>query len=201
MNQGSLNILCIKNRESFILANILRTVQLCCNSCPSVHSKLDHNRRYATGVSNPGKKRNQQDHVNFDTLGTWDNRIELPLELSESIKHGKPIPQISLTNVGGATNIGRRLTNEDRYSVREIASGLLYFAIFDGHGGGTCAEFCNSHMPDHIVSWLQKGENDLKTILENTFQELNNDFSKFTSFGVASKCIEHVFISFVPLRI
>lgn len=52
---------------------------------------------------------------NFDTLGTWDNRIDLPLLLQASIKHGKPIPKISVENVGSASVIGRRTTNEDRY--------------------------------------------------------------------------------------
>lgn len=52
---------------------------------------------------------------NFDTLGTWDNRIDLPLLLQASIKHGKPIPKISIENVGTASVIGRRTTNEDRY--------------------------------------------------------------------------------------
>lgn len=51
---------------------------------------------------------------NFDTLGTWDNRIDLPLLLQASIKHGKPIPKISVENVGTATVLGRRTTNEDR---------------------------------------------------------------------------------------
>lgn len=52
---------------------------------------------------------------NFDTLGTWDNRIDLPLLLQASIKHGKPIPKISVENVGTASVIGRRTTNEDRF--------------------------------------------------------------------------------------
>lgn len=66
---------------------------------------------------------------NFDTLGTWDNRIDLPLLLQASIKHGKPIPKISIENVGTASVIGRRTTNEDRYRY-EFLKILLIILLF-----------------------------------------------------------------------
>lgn len=67
---------------------------------------------------------------NFDTLGTWDNRIDLPLLLQASIKHGKPIPKISIENVGTASVIGRRTTNEDRYKYIFLMTLLIIVCTF-----------------------------------------------------------------------
>lgn len=66
-------------------------------------------------LADPENKGSPQVHVNFDTLGTWDNRIDFPMLLQQSIKHGKPIPKIAAENAGSATVIGRRTTNEDRF--------------------------------------------------------------------------------------
>lgn len=78
-------------------------------SCENIY----FTRCLATHLETLADRRNEQE--NFDTLGTWDNRIDLPLLLQASIKHGKPIPKISVENVGSASVIGRRTTNEDRY--------------------------------------------------------------------------------------
>jgi len=182
--------------RSLTLANLLGNAgEFLVSTCPvSYHhqlavglSVLGHRPLSYRWYSDDKSSRKQRDHINFDTLGTWDNRIELPLQLSESIKHGKPIPKISLSNVGTATNIGRRTTNEDRLSVKELSPDLLYFAVFDGHGGPACADFCNTYTHDHIVNWLQKGERDLKTILELVFSELDNAFSRFIAYSGQGK--------------
>ena len=73
---------------------------------------------YVLSKVNLSEHRNEPE--NFDTLGTWDNRIDLPLLLQASIKHGKPIPKISIENVGTASVIGRRTTNEDRYRCSDL---------------------------------------------------------------------------------
>ncbi|XP_054711544.1 protein phosphatase 1K, mitochondrial-like [Uloborus diversus] len=130
-------------------------------------------------------KRNEQE--NFDTLGIWDNRIDLPLLLQASIKHGKPIPKISVENVGTASVIGRRTTNEDRYRLKELKPDLLYFAVFDGHGGSECADFCCEHMEDNILYWLSRGEKDLETILQYSFQEVNNAYARHIIFNCPGK--------------
>lgn len=66
-------------------------------------------------LADPENKGERQNHVNFDILGTWDNRIDFPMLLQESIKTGKPIPKISIDNCGVASVIGRRKSNEDRF--------------------------------------------------------------------------------------
>ena len=72
-------------------------------------------RSLAKMLSDPENKGVRQDHVNFDTLGTWDNRIDFPMLLQQSIKHGKPIPKITSDKIGFSTNVGRRKYNEDRF--------------------------------------------------------------------------------------
>ncbi|XP_042907778.2 protein phosphatase Mn(2+)-dependent 1K, partial [Parasteatoda tepidariorum] len=129
----------------------------------------------------------RDEQENFDTFGTWDNRIDLPLLLQASIEHGKPIPKISVGNVGSASNIGRRISNEDRYRVLELQPELLYFAVFDGHGGTECADFCSEHMENYIKYWLTRGERDLETILQYSFQEVNNAFARHVIFNCPEK--------------
>lgn len=124
-------------------------------------------------------KNDSPDLINFDTFGTWDNRIDLPLLLPESIKHGKPIPQISVENAGCASIIGRRTTNEDRFRAKELLPDLLYFAVFDGHGGSECADFCSKYMEQHILRILKRGEQNLEAVLQTAFLDLNNDFTNY----------------------
>ena len=60
----------------------------------------------------------------FDTFGTWDNRIEkLPILVEESIKKGKLIPEISIDLVGTASLQGRSKHQEDRFVVKELDKG------------------------------------------------------------------------------
>lgn len=128
-----------------------------------------------------------KDRENFNMLGTWDNRIDLPLLLQASIKHGKPIPKISVENCGAATVIGRRNCNEDRYRLKELKQELLYFAVYDGHGGSDCADFCSEFMEEHILYWLARGENDMQTILQYSFQEVNNAYARHVVFNCSGK--------------
>uniref|UniRef100_A0A131Y529 Protein phosphatase 1k mitochondrial n=1 Tax=Ixodes ricinus TaxID=34613 RepID=A0A131Y529_IXORI len=134
-------------------------------------------------LSDPENLGERQQHINFDTLGTWDNRIDLPLLLQQSIKVGKPVPRISGEHAGSATLLGRRTYNEDRYRVKELMPNLLYFAVFDGHGGSACADFCAEHMETHILYWLQRGQSDLQALLQSAFIDINNAFAKFVAFN------------------
>lgn len=86
----------------------------------------------------------------WDSFGVWDNRIEASILLPPSIRYGKPIPQINPDHVGSASQIGRRRANEDRLCVSELTPSLLYFALFDGHGGAQAADFCYTHMERYI---------------------------------------------------
>lgn len=86
----------------------------------------------------------------WDSFGIWDNRIDEPILLPSSIRYGKPIPKVSLSKVGCASQIGQRKENEDRYRVSQMTSNIIYFAVFDGHGGAQAADFCHKYMEQHI---------------------------------------------------
>lgn len=86
----------------------------------------------------------------WDSFGIWDNRIDEPILLPPSIRYGKPIPKVSLSKVGCASLIGQRKENEDRFQVSQMADNLLYFAVFDGHGGPGAADFCEKYMEKFI---------------------------------------------------
>ncbi|GIY89872.1 protein phosphatase 1K, mitochondrial [Caerostris extrusa] len=156
----------------------------CIRPCFEVRRKY-YNRNKFSSIHTLLDRRDEQE--NFDTLGIWDNRIDLPLLLQASIKHGKPIPKISIENVGTASVIGRRTTNEDRYRVKILHPEILYFAVFDGHGGPECADFCSEHMEDYILYWLARGEKDLETVLQYSFQDINNNYARHIVFNCPRK--------------
>lgn len=86
----------------------------------------------------------------WDSFGIWDNRIDEPILLPPSIRYGKPIPKVSLSKVGCASLIGQRKENEDRFQVSQMTDSILYFAVFDGHGGHEAADFCEKFMEKFI---------------------------------------------------
>uniref|UniRef100_A0A9J8B421 Protein phosphatase, Mg2+/Mn2+ dependent 1Ka n=1 Tax=Cyprinus carpio carpio TaxID=630221 RepID=A0A9J8B421_CYPCA len=100
----------------------------------------------------------------WDSFGIWDNRIEEPILLPPSIRYGTPIPQISLSKVGCASHIGRRRDNEDRFQASKLTHDVLFFALFDGHGGPQAADFCHKHMEQHIRDCLEV-ETDLQAFV------------------------------------
>ena len=119
--------------------------------------------------------------INVDILGAWDSRVDLPLELESSISYGRPIPKISVASIGAHTVQGLRPYNEDRFVIKELKSNLLYFAVFDGHGGFECAKYCHDHMEDHIRFWIDRrdGEKDFQHVIDSAFLELNNSFGRW----------------------
>uniref|UniRef100_A0A8C6WEZ4 PPM-type phosphatase domain-containing protein n=1 Tax=Neogobius melanostomus TaxID=47308 RepID=A0A8C6WEZ4_9GOBI len=90
--------------------------------------------------------------VTWESFGIWDNRIEEPILLPSSIRYGKPIPQVSLSRVGSASVLGMRKQNEDRLRVAQISDDLLFFSVFDGHGGPHAADYCCTFMEKFIRS-------------------------------------------------
>lgn len=132
---------------------------------------------------NPTEKRSKRDYLkDFDTFGTWDNRIEkLPILVEESIKKGKLIPNIGIDLVGKASLQGRCNYQEDRYVVKELDKGILYFGVFDGHRGTAAAEFMKNRLHDHVLFHLKSGEKNLETVLSRAFLSANNAFAKYVA--------------------
>ena len=129
-------------------------------------------------LSDPENKGQRQSGVNFDVLGSWNNRLELNVNVQQSIKRGSLIPQITLENAGSATLLGRRKYNEDRALLCEVKPGLLMFGVFDGHGGNTAAQYTQDHLIDHVTFWIERGERNMEKVLKNAFIDLNNIFTR-----------------------
>ncbi|XP_064193974.1 protein phosphatase 1K, mitochondrial [Anguilla rostrata] len=108
----------------------------------------------------------------WDAFGIWDDRIDEPILLPPSIKYGTPIPKVSLARVGGASLLGRRKENEDRLQASQITDAVLYFAVFDGHGGPQAADFCHKYMETYIRDLVAK-EEDLELVLRKAFLEVD----------------------------
>ncbi|KAK3554358.1 hypothetical protein QTP70_022584 [Hemibagrus guttatus] len=113
----------------------------------------------------------------WDSFGIWDNRIDEPILLPSSIRYGKPIPKVSLSKVGYASQIGQRKENEDRYQVSQMTNDIIYFAVFDGHGGAQAADFCHKYMEQHIRELVAK-EGNLEVVLTNAFLNVDKELAK-----------------------
>ncbi|XP_039217111.1 protein phosphatase 1K, mitochondrial [Crotalus tigris] len=113
----------------------------------------------------------------WDSFGIWDNRLDEPILLPPSIKYGKLIPKVSLSNVGCATHIGKRKENEDRFDYAQLTEDVLYFAIFDGHGGVAAADFCNKYMREYIREFLSE-EHNMELVLIKAFLEIDKAYMR-----------------------
>ncbi|XP_069834362.1 protein phosphatase Mn(2+)-dependent 1K [Dendropsophus ebraccatus] len=112
----------------------------------------------------------------WDSFGIWDNRIDEPIQLPPSIKYGKLIPHINLSKVGCATQLGKRKENEDRFNYGKLTEDVLYFAVYDGHGGAAAADFCDRFMAKYIQEFLTQ-EKDMEKVLTRAFLEIDKAFS------------------------
>uniref|UniRef100_A0A3P9LGQ3 Si:ch211-149b19.3 n=1 Tax=Oryzias latipes TaxID=8090 RepID=A0A3P9LGQ3_ORYLA len=110
--------------------------------------------------------------LTWDSFGIWDDRIEEPILLPSSIKYGRPIPQVSLSRVGSTSVVGLRKQNEDRLRIARFHDSLLYFAVFDGHGGSYVADYCQTYMEKFIRNALEE-DDDLGKVLKKAFLDVD----------------------------
>ncbi|XP_035494035.1 protein phosphatase 1K, mitochondrial [Scophthalmus maximus] len=118
----------------------------------------------------------------WDSFGIWDNRIDEPILLPPSIRYGKPIPKVSLSKVGCTSLIGQRKENEDRFQVSQMNDNILYFAVFDGHGGPEAADFCEKYMEKFIKDLLVE-ESNLELVISKAFLEVDKALMKHLHFS------------------
>ncbi|TDH16321.1 hypothetical protein EPR50_G00018520 [Perca flavescens] len=118
----------------------------------------------------------------WDSFGIWDNRIDEPILLPSSIRYGKPIPKVNLSKVGCASLIGQRKENEDRFQVSQLTDSLLYFAVFDGHGGPEAADFCEKYM-EKFIKDLVAEESNLEVVLSKAFLEIDKALARHLHFS------------------
>lgn len=133
-------------------------------------------------LSDPENKGSRQAGINFDTLGCWNSRLELPLLYEESVERGKVIPKIPVSEIGSATLLGRRKLNEDRYVVEELSPNLLYLGMFDGHSGTEAVDFVSQRMKKAITFWLTQTDN-LEHVIEQSFIDINNLLARHLNFA------------------
>ncbi|KAM9793102.1 protein phosphatase Mn(2+)-dependent 1K-like [Neosynchiropus ocellatus] len=143
-----------------------------CIYCPS-ERRLSNTRFDADSSGRP---------TTWDSFGIWDNRIDEPILLPSSIRYGKPIPKVSLSKVGCASLIGQRKENEDRFQISVMTENILYFAVFDGHGGPEAADFCEKYMEKHIKDLVAEEEN-MEIVLKNAFLEVDKALAKHVHFS------------------
>ena len=65
-----------------------------------------------------------------------------------------------------------------RYRVVQLRPDLLYLAVFDGHGGSLCAEYCVEHFERHILHHLDR-EEDMLVVLDKSFHDVNRSFERW----------------------
>ncbi|XP_045584427.1 protein phosphatase Mn(2+)-dependent 1K [Procambarus clarkii] len=121
----------------------------------------------------------QKKDFNFDALGAWDNRIDLPIMMDASIKHGSPIPMIVASDVGRSTILGKRTYQEDRYVTEDLPNNILCSAVFDGHGGSECSEYCAQNLKEVLLEHLAVHK-DLEAVLHHTFLKLHSGYTQWT---------------------
>lgn len=124
-------------------------------------------------------KNGRKKDFNFDALGTWDNRIDLPIMMEASIKQGAPVPLIVPSDVGCSSIIGKRTYQEDRYVVTSLPDSVLCAAVFDGHGGSECSEFCQQNLESILTQQLSQHK-DLEAVLHHSFLTLHSQYVKWT---------------------
>ena len=116
--------------------------------------------------------------VDWDSFGAWEDRIETPILLEQSIKHGIPIPTIAIDAVGQASVQGRRPVNEDRLCVHQLRENLLLFGLFDGHAGSLAADLAQQNLAGHIEAGLTQSKH-LQTVLTKAFKQVNDDLVRY----------------------
>ncbi|KAK3869494.1 hypothetical protein Pcinc_025204 [Petrolisthes cinctipes] len=72
--------------------------------------------------------------------------------------------------------MGKRLYQEDRYVVENLTNNILCTAVFDGHGGYECSEYCYKHLKN-VLSEELTHHHDLETVLHNTFHTLHTHYT------------------------
>lgn len=141
-------------------------------------------------MTDPENKGHHSRGVNFDTLGSWNNRLDMPIWYEQSIIKGIPIPRIPLDEIGIASVIGRRKVNEDRFIFKELApQSLLYFGIFDGHGGSYAVDYVCNNLENHMLYWLTQ-TSDLTKVLHQSFVDINNVLTRHIVHYHAGKSVQ-----------
>lgn len=63
-----------------------------------------------------------------------------------------------------------------------MTDNILYFAVFDGHGGPDAADFCDKYM-EKFIKDLVTEEDNLELVLTKAFLEVDKALAKHLHFS------------------
>ncbi|EDO46288.1 predicted protein, partial [Nematostella vectensis] len=94
---------------------------------------------------------------------------------------------VSIDSVGFNSLQGKKSVNEDRFKLLELDPDFYYFAVFDGHGGVSSAEFAHDKLHEIVRRLHRDGENDLEEILVQAFEECDTELKRHLEHLVSEK--------------
>ena len=102
-------------------------------------------------------------------------------------------PPCIVSNTGAFATAGARGNDkmEDRHKIFRDFNGLPHcavMAVFDGHRGFECAEYCSENLSDAILSEWGENGNDIPLTLKKVFQKLHLAFVKHWTEKNAETC-------------
>ncbi|XP_023689474.1 protein phosphatase 1K, mitochondrial-like [Paramormyrops kingsleyae] len=114
-----------------------------------------------------------EQQADWESLGIWlDGPVDLP---PTSSYFSGVLRKPSVSSVGHASQRGKRRENEDRFSISRLSEDVMVFAVFDGHGGDSAAEFCSRNL-SHLIQRNLKQEMDLESVLMKSFLQVDANF-------------------------
>ncbi|XP_042240038.1 protein phosphatase 1K, mitochondrial-like [Homarus americanus] len=66
-----------------------------------------------------------------------------------------------------------------RYVIVELPNNILCCAVFDGHGGKECSEYCAQNLKNVLLEYLAVHK-DLEAVLHHTFLQLHSRYTQWT---------------------
>ena len=88
--------------------------------------------------------------------------------------------------VAASSSQGWRVTMEDAHCIVTGSSAdriHAYFAVFDGHGGSSIADYASKHLHHRIRQELESLRGDVKAALEEAFVKLDATMSVSSKYG------------------
>ena len=156
-------------------------------------------RTFCVGVLNQEDDKNLHRRRELDTMGAWNSGAGLKeLKEESSLLRGTLIPKVAVDQVGISIHRGRRAYQEDRHVVSDqigidLGLDLRLLAVFDGHGGAECSQFCADNIEKHISKQItiqldkepHKGREsrgphvDITVAMQRAIMDINNAFKRY----------------------
>ncbi|KAL9188608.1 hypothetical protein ACHAXT_006986 [Thalassiosira profunda] len=117
---------------------------------------------------------------------------------SHSLMERRPLrPNGSAVDVSYWSHRGKRNYMEDRFVIEHIGSTnkgsedsepITLLAVFDGHGGATCSQFCSDWISSYIRKKNEHYPENLPVAVKNAFIKMDMDFTISGQFDGTTAC-------------